>query len=233
MQVTQRHAGDGSVASAQTFTTPDRSRDPIDLIDAFATRRRYRRGQEIYGRGEPTGTWYRVVSGMARQCASFSDGRRQILAFLLPGDFFGFAVADQHHFSVEAVVEGTVIARYPGDRVEALVAANPGLGERIRRMAFESMARMQARMLSLGRMTARERVVSFLVEMAGRSGAGAAEEVVLHMSRYDVADYLALSVETVSRTLTSLRQRGAITLANTHQVRISDREALAERIHGS
>ena len=154
--------------------------------------------------------------------------RRQILEFSFPGDFFGFDATTQHRLAVEAVSDGTVIARYSARGVERLFVANPALVEEFSEIALESLNRMQTRVLSLGRMTARERVGEFLIEMTERSPGRRADSVALRMSRYDIADYLALSVETVSRALTALRMAGAIALPTTRQVQIADREALVE-----
>jgi CRP/FNR family nitrogen fixation transcriptional regulator len=98
-------------------------------------------------------------------------------------------------------------------------------------LAFEAISRSQARMLILGSRSALQKVGSFLVEMAERSPHGATEVIVLPMSRYDIADYLALSVETVSRALTDWRQRGMIALSGTHEVTIVDRGAL-DKVNG-
>jgi CRP/FNR family transcriptional regulator, nitrogen fixation regulation protein len=98
-------------------------------------------------------------------------------------------------------------------------------------LAFEAISRSQARMLILGSRSALQKVGSFLVEMAERSPHGATEVIVLPMSRYDIADYLALSVETVSRALTDLKQRGMIALSGTHEVTIVDRGAL-DKVNG-
>jgi CRP/FNR family transcriptional regulator, nitrogen fixation regulation protein len=130
---------------------------------------------------------------------------------LLPGDFFGFAHGYEHHFFVvEAMIEGTAVARYSRRRLEMLAATDPQVAARVREIAFETISRLERRMLTLGRMTALEKVGSFLLEMAERSSKET-EEVVLPMSRYDIADYLALAVETVSCALTDFKHRGAIT----------------------
>jgi len=170
-------------------------------LEAAATSALCHRGQKIYGREDPADSWYYVVSGLARKCAIRPDGRRQIVDFLLPGDFFGFTVWLEHAFTVEAVVDGTVVSRYPRRCVEMIADKDPKVGRVIREAAFDSVSRSQARMLILGRMTARQKVCSFLVEIADRSSGDATQAVVLPMSRYDIADYLAMSVETVSRTL--------------------------------
>ena len=204
--------------------------DVLLAMGGVATNTPCHRGQEIYSREDPAESWYYIVSGLARKCAVRADGRRQIVDFLLPGDFFGFTVWLEHYFTVEAVVEGTVVSRYPRRRVEIIADDDPRVGRVIREAAFEAVSRSQARMLILGRMTAPQKVGSFLVEMAERSSERSSDDgvpgVVLPMSRYDIADYLAMSVETVSRTLTILRGLGAIALADRHRVRIVDHKAL-------
>jgi CRP-like cAMP-binding protein len=202
--------------------------EAMEAMEALAATTLYHRGEEIYGPDEPAEHWYRVVSGMARKCAVTADGRRQIVDFLLQGDLFGLIVRHEHQFAVEAVVEATAIVRYPRRRIEMLADADPRVGRRIREVAFEAISRSQARLLILGRMTAREKVGAFLIEMAERSRERSADGVVLAMSRYDIADYLALAAETVSRTLSELGQSGAIRLEDTHRVRILARNALEE-----
>ena len=202
--------------------------DPLAAMEALAATTLFHRGEEIYGPDDPAEHWYRVVFGMARKCAVTADGRRQVVDFLLPGDFFGLIVRHEHQFAVEAVVEGTAIARYPRRRIEMLADSDPRVGRRIREIAFEAISRSQARMVILGRMTAQEKVGAFLIELAERSRERLADGIVLAMSRYDIADYLALAAETVSRTLSELGQSGAIRFEDTHRVRIVDRDALEE-----
>ena len=209
---------------------PRESPDLLAALDSIAALTRYRRNQEICDAGKSISRWYQVAGGLARQCAYFSDGRRQILAFLFPGDFFGFAARTQHRVAVEAVSDGTIVARYSARGIEGLFATSPGLVEEFSEIALESLRGMQTRMLSLGRMTARERVCEFLIEMNGRSPGRCADSVALRMSRYDIADYLALSVETVSLALTDLRLAGAIAMPTTRQVQIADREALVDAV---
>lgn len=197
-------------------------------MEALAATTPCYRGQEIYRSEDPADRWYRIVCGMARKCAVMADGRRQILDFLLPDDYFGFTAGEVHHCAVEAVQESTVIASYPRRRMEMLADADPQVGRRIRELAFEASSRMQRRILILGRTSAVEKVSSFLLEMAERSSDESGEAVGLPMSRYDIADYLALSTETVSRALAALKHRAAISLTSVHSVRIVDRDALEE-----
>jgi CRP/FNR family transcriptional regulator, nitrogen fixation regulation protein len=207
---------------------PERRRVPLEVMESLAASMAYRRGQQIYGQKDPAEHWYRVVSGAARKCALLTNGRRQILDFMLLGDFFGFTDRAKHAFAVEAIVEGTIVVRYPRRRLEMLADSDPEFGRLIREMAFETISRLQARILILGQMTALEKVGSFVLEMAERLSGGGSEPFILVMSRYDIADYLALSAETVSRTLTELRHRGAITLSGTYRLRIVDRSVLEE-----
>jgi CRP-like cAMP-binding protein len=196
--------------------------DPLQAV-RLSSPTSYRRGQEIYGAGEPADFWYHLLSGSARKCAVLADGRRRIVDFLMPGDFFGFRA---RYFAVEAITHGTTVATYPRRRIEVAADADPALGRRIREIAFESIARSQARVLITGRVTALEKVGSFLVEMGSRSFDRSEQTVVLLMSRYDIADYLGLSVETVSRALTGFKQRGAIRFVGPHRVRLVDRRSL-------
>jgi CRP-like cAMP-binding protein len=157
------------------------------------------------------------------------DGRRHIVDFLLPGDFFGFCPTSGHHFCVEATVAGTLVARYPRRGVERLAESDPQVSRHIRQATFESIARLQRFTLILAGSSALEKVGAFLLEMANRTGVEETRWVCLPMSRSDIADYLAMAVETVSRTLTELRARHAIAYRNARRVQICDREVL-ERV---
>lgn len=207
-------------------TRPDPLRDLPTSMEALAVTNRWHRGQQIYCREDPVRYWYRIVAGMARKSTMLSDGRRRIVDFLLPGDFFGFSIRAERSFDVDAVVE-TSVACYPRHRMEMLADSNPEVARRIREKAFESISRLQARLLILGRVTAIEKVSAFLMELVERSSRGGDRVVILQMSRYDIADYLALSVETVSRSLTDLQNRRAIVLLGKHRVQIADPGALS------
>jgi CRP-like cAMP-binding protein len=100
------------------------------------------------------------------------DGRRQIVDLLLPGDLFGFSVLDEYDSTIEAIAEGTVVAAYPRRRVEMLADSNPQLAREIRQVAFAALSRLQAQLLILGRVTALEKVGSFILEMVSSHSAG-------------------------------------------------------------
>jgi CRP/FNR family transcriptional regulator, nitrogen fixation regulation protein len=201
---------------------------PLQSLDPLALFMPFHRGQEICSQGQRADYWYCVISGAARRCVIRLDGRRQIVDLLLHGDVFGFTSRDEYDFSVEAIAEGTVVARYPRRRVEMLADADPQLAREVRQVAFAALSRLQTQLLILGRITVLEKVSSFILEMASRLCTERGNSVALPMSRYDIADYLAVSVETVSRSLTDLKQRGVIKLAGTRVVRIVDPHALEE-----
>lgn len=188
-------------------------------------RRRYARGETIYRQHEQVDWWYQLISGAARKSTVTPDGRRHIVSFLLPGDLFGFGAQPIHRFSAEAVDAGTVVARYPREPAQMLADSDAEVSRQVREAAFESLARLEMRVLLLTRRTALEKLCAFLLEMADRS-AGPADAFDLPMSRYDIADYLAIAVETLSRAFTILRSGGAIALCATRRIRIIDRDTL-------
>jgi CRP/FNR family nitrogen fixation transcriptional regulator len=200
----------------------------LGALEGLATVARHDVGESIYRFNDPNEHWFRIMQGAARMSALTGDGRRHIVDFAMPGDLFGFGLSGGRRFCVEAIVPATLIARYPRRGGEQLADADPQIARTIREVAFESISRLQRRMVTLGRTSALEKVSTFLLEMADRSHIEPTQTVFLPMSRYDIADYLAMAVETVSRTLTELRARHMIAFAAVRQVRICDRNALEE-----
>jgi len=151
------------------------------------------------------------------------DGRRQITGFLAPGDFLGLAARQTYAYSAEAITEAD-LCRFKVGELETLLEEMPPVRERLYEIANDELAAAQEQMLCLGRKTAKERVASFLISQL-RHGAGCddgAAEFDLPMSRSDIADYLGLTIETVSRTFTALREEGLIGLPATHHISIPD-----------
>jgi CRP/FNR family transcriptional regulator, nitrogen fixation regulation protein len=180
----------------------------------------------IYHNREQAQYWYRVVTGAARKSSLMMDGRRQIVDFLLPGDIFGLGAHDLHHFSTEVVSTGTTIARYPRCATEQLAESDAQVSRWICQKALRSISRLQARTLILGHTTALARVSAFLLEWMDRCNQPTNTTICLPMSRYDIADYLAMAVETVSRVLTLLRTQHVIVFRSTRRFSICDRHAL-------
>jgi CRP-like cAMP-binding protein len=196
------------------------------LVDSVAALTPCCRGQTIYDEGAPVECWYRIASGIARRFLVRPDGRRQIIDLLLSGDVFGFGAQGSHLFTAEVIRDGTVVARYPRSRLQALVRSDARIAQEVQEMALEETRRLQDLILILGRTTAQEKVGAFLVHLAERLAGGPADHMILPISRYDIADYLALSVETVSRALTSLKRSGLIKFAGTRQVAMINRDAM-------
>jgi CRP/FNR family nitrogen fixation transcriptional regulator len=217
-----------SVSPSPRRQIPPTPPHPLERIDALATSVRFHRNQEIYIEGQPANHIYRMVAGAARKCVLHADGRRQIVDLLLPRDFFGLISGETYDFTVEAITEGTTVAHYDRHRVELMAESNPELARDLRAISLQTMNRIQAQLLIMGRITALEKVSSFVLAMAARTSSDSSNRVVLPVSRYDIADYLAVSVETVSRSLTDLRQRGLIALSGTRTVKIVDRDALED-----
>ena len=188
----------------------------------------YGRGQEICGQSTPATSWYRIIAGSVRTYVIRADDRRQIVDLLLPGDFFGFAVGEEYDSAAEAISAHTLITTYSRRRVEALADEDARLARELRCIAVEAHSRLLTQLLIMGRITALEKVGSFILEMANRLSNGQSDCVVLPISRYDIADYLAISVETVSRSLTDLQNKGIIALSGTRTVRIINRNVLEE-----
>lgn len=199
----------------------------LQILDSCATTLRYQSGEEIGHEPEQGERWYRVVSGVARKCVVLPNGRRQILDLLLAGDFFGIdSQPPQQHCYCEAVVDSTMVASYSRRDVEALAEADTRVAKAVRDLAFRAISRLQTQLLIRGRTTATAKVGSFLLNMEHRLSDQPQGAVELPMSRTDIADYLAISVETVSRALTGLRDRGAIQFSGARRLTIVHPEAL-------
>ena len=187
----------------------------------------FARNAEIYGENEPADYLYKVVSGAARTYKVLNDGRRQIGAFYLPGDIFGLEVGDEHSFSAEAVVDCKVLV-IKRSALVSLAGRDTEVARQLWTMAAAELQRAQDHIMLLIK-TAQERVAGFLVEMSTRNAG--ANEVELPMSRQDIADYLGLTIETVSRTLTQLENSGAIAVPTSRRIVLRSRGAL-NRLNG-
>jgi len=182
----------------------------------------YPRNSEIFGESETADYFYKVVTGSVRTYKILSDGRRQIGGFYLPGDIFGLECGQQHAFSAEAIVDAKIIV-IKRSAITALAARDVAVARELFALTSEELQRVQGRMSLLVK-SAQERVASFLLEMAERASAG--NTVELPMSRQDIADYLGLTIETVSRTLTCLETAAAIEVPTSRRVVLRNRSAL-------
>jgi CRP/FNR family nitrogen fixation transcriptional regulator len=195
---------------------------PIGQGETLGVRMQYDRDEEVFGEGEASRYVYRVVSGAVRTFRLLSDGRRQIVEFHMPGDVFGLDGQERHTIGAEAI-RATVLQVIRRD----LFMQEPDRGaDTALKTLLKKFQRAQAHMLLLGRHTACERVAAFLLDFRDRVGS---TSVDLPMSRQDIADYLGLTIETVSRTFTQLQSSGLIDLTSCRKVVLRNPAAL-ERI---
>jgi CRP/FNR family transcriptional regulator, nitrogen fixation regulation protein len=180
------------------------------------------RDEEIYGESEPVEFIYQVISGAVRTYKVLRDGRRQICAFHLPGDVFGLEAGNEHSFSAEAVSQSTILV-IKRSTVTALAAKDPTMSRQLWNLTASELQKMQDHVMLLIK-NAQERVASFLLQMASRMPSP--NEIELPMSRQDIADYLGLTIETVSRTLTQLETQATIALPTTRCIVLRNRGQL-------
>ncbi len=184
--------------------------------------------QQVFGEGDQAEFLFKVASGVIRTCRFHGDGRRQIDDFHIAGDIFGLETSQHYQVSAEAVCDCMVIA-YRRRGVEKRAPGNETLSQQLFLVALQSMNRAREHALLLGRRSAVEKVASFLIEWGQR--APASTTVTLAMTRQDIADYLGLTIETVSRTLSQLERDGLITLVTARRIEIKDVQAL-RALHG-
>jgi CRP-like cAMP-binding protein len=184
----------------------------------------YGRNVEIYGEREPAEYLYKVVSGGVRIYRVLTDGRRQIGAFLLPGDIFGLEAGETHSCSAEAIADSVILV-IKRSALLALAQREPEVARQLWALTARELGRVQDHMLALVK-NAQERIAAFLLEMAERLPDSACVE--LPMSRQDIADYLGLTIETVSRTLTQLEHKATIALPSSRRIVLRNRSALAQ-----
>jgi CRP/FNR family nitrogen fixation transcriptional regulator len=190
----------------------------------------YQRGSKIFGEAEPVENFYQVKSGAVRGFKSLTDGRRQILAFHLPGDIFGVENGGIHRFSTEAVVE-TTICQTNRRNILDKEGFNATALTNVRKLVTQNLEQAEIHLLLLGRKTAIEKVAAFLLEMDIRLAAPPV--LFLPMSRNDIADYLGLTLESVSRAMSRFKHGHILSYSDLYprQITLRNREKLADFDH--
>lgn len=187
----------------------------------------YKKDTEIYEEDEAADYVYEVITGAVRSYKLLSDGRRQIGAFHLPGDIFGLENGSEHRFTAEAIVDTSVqlVRRFS---LEAVAKQDAMVVRNLLTMTTNKLRHAEDHMLLLGRKTALERVAAFLLEMDARLAA--AGVMLLPMARRDIADYLGVTLETVSRALSLLHSKGVLDFVGNRQrhIVLLDRTQLAK-----
>lgn len=167
-----------------------------------------------------------VVTGMVRRYCVRADGHRQILDLLITGDFLGL-VPSGDTLSVEAVSNDTQIASFRPDQITSLVDLHPAIAQLLRDRLAASVRRLENHLLVQSRITALEKVGGYLMLLRERTPQSGTNELLLPVSRYDIADHLGMAVETVSRAMSTLRRCGVISMTNPRQLEFRDPVALS------
>jgi CRP/FNR family transcriptional regulator len=211
-----------------------RATDPADPLDGISTVARFDRDAAVFHQGEDADAVYRLVEGVVRLFKLLPDGRRQIVGFVQAGDLFGLPLGERRALSAEAVT-AIAVRRIPRARLLALMEEDPALRLRLLGVAAEALAAAQDQMLLLGRKNAQEKICSFLGGLSRRRAAQGKDPVRLYvpMSRTDIADFLGLTIETVSRTITKLKTSGLIRMLDGNKIELLDPAALAALAEGN
>ena len=193
----------------------------------------YAIGETLVFEGDPAAHVFNITEGAVMLSKGLVDGRRQVLGFLFKGDFLGLTLTETYGVTAQALTPAKA-CRFPRAPFQRLLRETPRLEEELLAKASDELINAQVHLTLLGRKTATERVATFLGHMADRSaGLGAEPGVaVLPMTRADIADYLGLTTETVSRVISALTRQGTISQEGRGLVRIrapQRLEALAER----
>jgi len=210
----------------------------LDRLAAAAVNINVESGRSFIREGEPAEHFFNVTAGCAKLFKLLADGRRQITGFAGVGTFLGLAVSATYAFSAEAL-EPMRVCRFSRSKLRALLDDFPAMEQRLLEVASNELVAAQEQMLLLGRKTARERIASFLIARATLPGNCLASEpqfaeiITLPMTRADIADYLGLTIETVSRSLTRFKTEGLIEIPAAGEIRICNRAALTQMAAGT
>ena len=222
--------------AADTFSTRARAPWPVleggrsETVDpmtaalqSIGTVLKFKRNAAVFNEGDPARCVYKVISGAVRTCRVLMDGRRQIADFILPGDFFGLDWQSAHGFTAEAIADAVIVA-YPRLQLEQIAESKPAVQKLLMSLLCKGLNSTQNHVVMLGRQTATERLAWFLLRIMERTDHNPSLD--LPMSRLDIADYLGLTIETVSRGISQFKRKDLIAVSGAHQVILKNIEAL-------
>jgi CRP/FNR family nitrogen fixation transcriptional regulator len=196
----------------------------MESLRAAGTVVQLAQGRCLFAQGDASDTLYRLVSGVVRICKPLKNGRRQVQAFHVAEDVFGFEPEARRSSYAEAVSDCVLVTYHRGN-IESLAQQDKAVHRQLLDHAVRNLAQAQTHAFLLGRHGAVEKIAGFLLNWSRR--VNQPDMVLLVMNRQDIADYLGLTIETVSRSLTQLERDGSIALPNARQVHIIDHAALA------
>ena len=207
-------------------------RDELRALEAVTEDVEIRSGRMIFFEGDPAEYIFNVFSGTAKTFKLLPDGRRQVLGFMIEGDLLGYSTSDEYTHCAETLTP-VRLCRLSRQRLTTLAARFPALESKLLQITADELTALQSQAVLLGRKTAQERIASFLIGLSEKSElAGSSDNpLTLAMSRHDIADYLGLTAETVSRVLTQFARAGLISIPQPYQVhfeRFDELRRLAE-----
>ena len=204
----------------------------LERLGAAAVTLTVQPGHSFIQEGDPAEHFFNVTAGTAKLFKLLPDGRRQITGFAATGYFLGLAVSSSYAFSAEAL-DPVRICRFSRTKLRGLLDDFPALEKKLLEVASNELVVAQEQMLLLGRKTARERLASFLIaranmlpHCAGHTQNGTRETIRLPMARSDIADYLGLTIETISRTLSRFKAEQLIEIPNNAEITVLKHETL-------
>jgi CRP/FNR family transcriptional regulator len=202
----------------------------LSVLDAMKTYRDHPAGRELMAAGEASTVVGSIVRGVVKLTKTLPDGRTQMVGLLFPGDFVGHAMRTHAEYDAIAATEVTLCLFQRGP-FETLLREKPALEKRLLEMTLNELDAARDWLLLLGRKTAREKLASFVLMLARREAAALpdakAVQVTLPLTRAEIAEYLGMTIETVSRQFTKLRSDGIVTFDSSRALRVPDIEALA------
>jgi CRP/FNR family transcriptional regulator len=206
----------------------------INELSAISSHKNYRAGETIFEEAAKISRFANIVQGTVKLTKLLPDGRQQITGFLFPGDFVGKVYSENHTTFVEAITD-TQICTFAQGSLENLLEKHPHLTRRLFGLSNQSLERAEEWMLLLGRKTAREKIGSFLLLLSQRASERDADPDNIHlaMGRADIADYLGLTIETVSRQISKLKAEQVIRLGAGNMVHLNDRDTLQDLAEGA
>jgi len=208
--------------------------EKLAQLKRLGSTQRLRAGQTLFREGDPATRVFTLTRGSLKLYKLLPDGRRHVVGFMYAGDFLGISVDDEHPFTAELIEDGQLCC-FPRGRFDSFLADHPQMEHELYRMVAHELGAAQQQLVLLGRKTASERLASFLLALVERADqlAGARTSVVdFPMNRADIADYLGLTKETVSRILSNFRASRLIRLRALNAVEILDRPALQRAADG-
>lgn len=207
--------------------------DQLVTLARTSSKHKVESGSELVGDAEAIDSYSNILSGVVKMTKTLSDGRQQIVGLQFAPDFLGRPFKAESAINAEAAT-GVSLCSFPKAAIERMMKQSPGLEHRLFQQALKELDEARDWMVTLGRKTASEKVASFLlmiaryIDPAADPRAGAAT-FDLPLTRADIADFLGLTIETVSRQFTKLRTEGVIRIENNRHVVVENISRLEAR----